>query len=68
MKRVKRHQWRRSGIFMVKDEHISYFVLIPGFQQANLCWVHIENFHIENTNTFEGENRYIRKYAAMFSM
>ena len=56
-----------SGVFMVKYEHISYFVLIHGFQQANL-WVRIENFHIENTSTFEGENRYIRKYAAVLLM
>ena len=55
------------GVFMVKYEYISYFVLIHGFQQANL-WVRIENFHIENANTFEGESRYIRKYAAVLLM
>ena len=42
MKILERCQWRHSSVFVVNCEHISSFVLIVEFEQANLCWVHIE--------------------------
>ena len=63
MKTVERRQWRRSGVHIVKCEHVSNFVLKTNFEQAKVCWV-----HIENTNTFESKIRYIMRYVAVFSM
>ena len=48
MKTLERCQWRHSSVFIVNCEHISSFVLIAEFEQANVYWV-----HIEKTNTFE---------------
>ena len=63
MKTLERRPWRCSGVFIVKYEHVSHFVLIIDFEQTNVCWV-----HIENVNTFEGKNRYIIRYVAVFSV
>ena len=43
MKTVERRQWRRSGVFIVKCEHVSHIILIADFEQADACWVHVEN-------------------------
>ena len=40
-------------------EHVSNFVLIVVFEQANVFW-----FHIEKTNTFEDMN--IMRYVVVF--
>ena len=53
MKTLERWQWRRSS-FM---EHFLNFLLIIGFEQANVCWV-----HIEKVNTFEDKIRYIMRF------
>ena len=50
MKTVERRLWCRSGIFIVKCDHVSHGVLITYFKQANFCWTH--------TNTFEREITY----------
>ena len=36
MKTLERCQWRRSIVFIVDCEHISNFVLIVDFEQANV--------------------------------
>ena len=41
-----RCQWRRSSIFIVNCKHISDFVLIVDFEQANVCLVHVEKANI----------------------
>ena len=43
MKTVERRQWRRSGVFIVKCEHVSHIILIVDFKQVDACWVHVEN-------------------------
>ena len=53
MKTLERCQWRRSS-FM---EHFLNFLLIIDFEQANVCWVHIEKI-----NTFEDKIRYIMRF------
>ena len=58
MKTLEQRQWRRFGVFIVNCEHISHFVLIVDFEQVNVCWV-----HMEETNTFEDQIRYIMRYA-----
>ena len=57
MKTLEQHPWRHSGIFIVNCEHISHFVLIDDFEEANVCWV-----DIKNTNTFEDKIGYIMQY------
>ena len=47
MKTVEQRQWRCSGVFIVKCEHVLHIVLTVDFEKANVCWV-----HIENVNTF----------------
>ena len=32
----------RSGVFVVKREHVLHIVLIVDFEEENVCWVHIE--------------------------
>ena len=63
MKTLERCQWRHSSVFIVNCEHISSFVQIAEFEQANVCWV-----HIENKNTFEDKIGYIMRYVAVFSV
>ena len=63
IKTLERLQWRHSNVFVLNCEHISSFVLIVEFEQANVCWV-----HIEKTNTFEDKIGYIMRYDAVFSM
>ena len=48
MKTAERRQWRRSGVFIVKCEHVSHIILIVDFKQVDACWV-----HVENTNALE---------------
>ena len=43
MKTLERRQWRRSGVFIVKCEHISHIVLTVDFEQRDAFWVHVEN-------------------------
>ena len=57
----KRCQWRRPSIFIPNCEHISNFVLIIGFEEANGCLV-----YIENAITFEGKIGYIMRYVVVF--
>ena len=54
---VERRQWRRSGVFM----NMCHTLLIADFEQANVSWI-----DIENTNIFEGEIRYVMRYAVAF--
>ena len=43
MNTAERRQCCLSGAFIVKWEYVSQVVLIADFEQANVCWVHIEN-------------------------
>ena len=61
MKTLERFQWLRSSVFIVNCEHISVFVLLVDFEQANVCWV-----HIEKTNVFEDKIGYIMRYVVAF--
>ena len=61
MKTLERCEWRHSSVFIVNYEHISSFVLIIEFEQAKVCWV-----HIEKKNTFEDKIGYIMRYVAVF--
>ena len=63
MKTLERCQWRHSSVFTVNCEHISSFVLTVEFEQANVCWV-----HIEKKNIFEDKIGYIMRYVAVFSV
>ena len=54
MKTLERRQLRLSGVFIVKSEQISQFILTVNFEQANVCRV-----NIEKTNTFEDKINYI---------
>ena len=41
VKTQERHQWRRSGVFIVKFEHISHrvpSVANVNFKKVNACW------------------------------
>ena len=60
MKTLERYRWRRSSLLIVNCEYISDF-LIADFEQANVCWD-----HIEKTNTFEEKIEYIMRYFAVF--
>ena len=57
---VERCQWHRSNVYIGNCKHISNFLLIIDFEQANVCWVHIEKI-----NTFEGKIRYIMRYVVV---
>ena len=61
MKTQERCQWHHFSVFIVNCEHISSFVLIFEFEQANVCLV-----YIEKTNTFKSKIRYIMHYVAVF--
>ena len=61
MKTLERCQWRRSSACIVTCELISNFVLVVDFEQANVCWV-----HIEKANTFEDKIGYIMLYVVVF--
>ena len=63
IKTLERCQWRHANVFIVNCEHISSFVLVVEFEQANVCWV-----HIEKKNTFEDKIRYVMLYVAVFSV
>ena len=53
MKTLEQRQWRRFGVVIVDSEHISYFVLIIDFAQAN---------------AFEGKIEYIMRHVLVFSV
>ena len=55
MKALERCQWRGSNVYIIICKHISNFLLIIDFEQANTFLV-----HIEKTNIFEGKIRYTR--------
>ena len=61
MKTLERCHWRRSSVFIVKCEHISNFFLIIDFEEAKVCWV-----HIEKTNTFEDKIGHTMRYVVVF--
>ena len=50
-----------SDTFIVNCEHTSNFVLFADVEQANVCWV-----HIENKNTFKDKIGYIMRYLVVF--
>ena len=50
-----------ADIFIVDCEPISLFFLIVDIQQANICWV-----YIENTIFFEDKIGYIMCYVVVF--
>ena len=58
---MKALEQRRSGVVIINFEHILFFALIPDFERANVCWV-----HIEKTNTFEDKIGYIMRYFVVF--
>ena len=61
MKTLERCQLRCSSVFIVICEHISNFVLTVNFEQANVCWV-----HVEKTNAFEDKIAYIMRCVVVF--
>ena len=61
MKILEQCQWRRSSVFIVNYEHISDFVLIVSFEQANFYWI-----YFEKTSTFDGKMEYIMRYVVVF--
>ena len=63
MKILERYQQRHSCAFIVNCEHSSSFVLIIEFEQATLCWV-----HIEKTNSFKNKIGYITRYVVVYSV
>ena len=62
MKTLERCQWRRSSVYIVNCD-ISKFLLIIDFEQAKVCWVHIEKI-----NTFEDKIRYIMRYLVVIQV
>ena len=61
MKILKRCQYCRSSVFIVNCEHISDFVLIIDFEQANVLCVEMEKI-----NTFEDKIKYIKRSVVVF--
>ena len=61
MKTLERFQKRRCSVFNVNCEHISDLFLIIDFEQANVCWA-----HVEKTETFEEKIRCIMRYVVVF--
>ena len=41
-KTLERCQWRCSSVFIVNCEHKLNFFIIVDFEEAIVCWVHIE--------------------------
>ena len=39
VKTLEQCQSHRSSVFIVNFEHVSKFVIIFNFEQANVCWV-----------------------------
>ena len=60
MKILERCQWRRSSVFIINCEDISNFLLNIEFEQAKVCWIHIEMI-----NTFESKIKYIMRYVVV---
>ena len=61
IKTLERCPWRHSSFFIVNRKHISNFVLIDDFEQANFCWIHLERI-----NTFEDKFGYKMHYVEVF--
>ena len=61
MKTQEQYQWHRSPVFISNCEHISDFVLIIDFEQANVFLVHIEKINI-----FEDKICYLMRYFVLF--
>ena len=61
MKTLEQCKWGRSRVFIVNCEHVSNFVLIVDFEQANVFLV-----HIEKANTFEDKMGHIMRYVVVF--
>ena len=59
MTTLERCQWR-SSVYIVNCEHISNFPLIIVFEQAKVCWVHIEKI-----TAFEDKIMYIMRYVVV---
>ena len=60
MRTLERCQWHLSRVYIVSCDHISNFLPIIDFEQAKVCWVHIEKI-----NTFKDKIRYIMRYVAV---
>ena len=60
MKTLEQYQWCHSSVYIVNYKHISNFLLIIDFEQANIFWVHIEKINI-----FEDKIRYIMRYVVV---
>ena len=56
MKTLERCWWRHSSVFIVNCEHVSSFVLIINFEQANVCCVNVKKI-----NTIEDKIRDIMR-------
>ena len=41
IKELERCRWCHPSAFIVNCEHISNFLIIVDFQQANVCWVYV---------------------------
>ena len=54
---------RRSSVFIVNCEHISNFVLIVNFEQANVCL-----FHIKKSSIFKDKIGHIMLYVVVFQV
>ena len=54
MKTLERCQWRRSRAYFVNCKHISDFLIIIGFEQAKVCWVHIEKHFWRQDQVYHG--------------
>ena len=60
MKKLEQCQWRRSSVYIVNCERILNFLLIVDFEQAKICWAHIEKI-----NSLEDKIRYIMRYVVV---
>ena len=60
MKTLERCQWRRSSAYIVNSKHISNFLIISNFEQANIFWV-----HYWKDKHFEEKIRYIMRYVVV---
>ena len=56
IKTLERCWWRHSSVCIVNCEHVSSFVLIIDFEQANVCCVNVKKI-----NTTEDKIRYIMR-------
>ena len=57
MKTHERCQWRRTSVYIVNSEYISNPFVIIDFEQARVCWDHVEKIF-----TFQDKIRHIMCY------